>query len=162
MELFLVYDFWIMAKKADERIHFHYLTDSFFFPNRGGLKTFTTGLIRKEGQRLEHINYVFCSDAYLLEINQKYLHHNTYTDIITFELSPKGSPLLADIFISIDRVRENAKSFDVSFLNELHRVIFHGALHLCGFSDKTKKGKEQMRQKEGYYLSRYFVPRGTR
>ena len=110
---------------------------------------------------MQSINYIFCSDDYLLELNKQYLNHNTLTDIITFELNAPGEPILSDIFISIDRVKENAKTLEIPFKQELHRVIFHGALHLCGYKDKKKEEQKLMRRKEDEYLNHYFVPRGT-
>src|SRR5690606_39460932 len=95
-----------------------------------------------------------CSDAYLLEINKKYLVHDTYTDIVTFESSEKDGVIAGDIFISIDRTKENASKFDVSERDELHRVIIHGVLHLCGYLDKKKEDKALMTEKENEYLSR--------
>jgi rRNA maturation RNase YbeY len=89
-----------------------------------------------------------------LEINQKYLEHDFYTDIITFDLSETGA-VRGEIYISIDRVRENARKLGVSFKSELHRVIFHGMLHLCGYNDKTKAEKEKIRAKEDQYLNKY-------
>ena len=103
---------------------------------------------------MEFINYVFCTDKVLLEINRKYLKHDLFTDIITFDLSESRS-VRAEIYISIDQVRENARMLGVSFKSELHRVIFHGILHLCGFMDKSKSEREKMREKEDYYLKRY-------
>lgn len=143
-------------------IQFHYLLPPFFFPNRSELKQFLLALFKKEGQRVEAVNYIFCTDEYLLTLNQDYLNHNTLTDIITFQLSPVGEALIADIYISIDRVRENSTTFQTGFKKELHRVIFHGALHLCGYKDKTKEQVKLMRSKEELYLDRYFVPRETR
>lgn len=105
---------------------------------------------------IEAINYIFCDDAYLLKINQQYLYHDTYTDIITFQLSPKGQALLSDIYISVERVRENASLFNTSIKRELHRVIFHGALHLCGYKDKTKADALKMRMAEEKALNLYF------
>lgn len=99
------------------------------------------------------INFIFCSDDYLLEINKKYLQHNTFTDIITFDSSEVDSHLSGDIFISIDRVKENAKHFRARFVNELHRVMIHGMLHLAGYKDKDEEQKKLMRSKEDYYLS---------
>ena len=127
---------------------------------RTRLKSFLHRLFVKEGKRLESLNYIFCSDKRLLSINQQYLSHNDYTDIITFELSPPGSPITGEIYISIDRVRENAKLLNISVKAELHRVIFHGALHLCGYEDKSKAAKHEMREMEDYYL-RQYVPRKT-
>ena len=113
-------------------------------------------MCREEGKEIEAINFIFCSDEYLLELNQEHLDHNTFTDIITFELSPKGKPLVADIYISIERIRENSRLFKVSFKEELHRVIFHGVLHLCGYKDKKAVDQKRMREMEGVWLKKYF------
>jgi rRNA maturation RNase YbeY len=148
-----------MAKDLD-KISFHYITRPFNFQNRNGVKKFILQQLRKEGRKVEAVNFVFCDDAYLLEVNKQYLKHDTLTDIITFELSPKALPLLADIYISVERVKENAVLFKTSFKNEIHRVIFHGVLHLSGYKDKTEKDGELMRKKEEEYLKRFFS-RGT-
>lgn len=105
------------------------------------------------GGRVGELNFILCSDAYLLEINEKYLHHDTYTDIVTFDSSEKDGVIAGDIFISIDRTAENASKFNVSERDELHRVIIHGVLHLCGYLDKKKEDKALMTEKENEYLS---------
>mgnify|MGYP001160328487 CR=1 FL=1 len=134
----------------------------FFFPqpaslnHRGRLKSFIEQIFRKEGKKLGGLNYVFCSDKELLKINRDFLQHDYYTDIISFGLSAPGEPVQAEIYISIDRVKENAQTLGVSFRKELHRVIFHGALHLCGYGDKSPKEEAQMRKKEDQYLSKYL------
>ncbi|MGC6490821.1 MAG: rRNA maturation RNase YbeY [Flavobacteriales bacterium] len=115
-----------------------------------------TRLIKEEKMNLGVINYIFCDDSYLLEKNQIFLKHNTLTDIITFDYSEK-KVLNADIFISIDRVKENAINFVVPFDSELRRVMIHGILHLIGYKDKTDKEKVQMREKEDFYLENMFV-----
>jgi rRNA maturation RNase YbeY len=120
------------------------------------LKGFLKDLFAAEGQGLRSLQYIFCTDAYLLEINQQFLKHDTYTDIVTFEMGEDPSVTEGEIYVSADRVEENAEKFGVSFEQELHRVIFHGALHLCGFKDKSKKEAELMRSKENEYLSKYF------
>ena len=142
-------------------IQFHYIDQRFYFPNRNRLKDFLFFLLKNEGKKLDAINVIFCCDTYLLSLNQEYLDHDTYTDIITFELSEPGTPLLADIFISVERVKANANELRVSFQQELHRVIFHGFLHLCGYTDKDAKAKAIMRKKESDCILGYFVPRGT-
>lgn len=148
-------------KKAVEKIHFHYLTPAFYFPHRNKLKHFLFKQVKQEGKEVNSINYIFCSDQHLLKMNQDYLAHDTLTDIITFELSGEGESLLADVYISVERVRDNAASFKQPFLTELHRVIFHGLLHLVGYRDKTKKDVVEMRRKEDEYLKCYFVSRKT-
>jgi probable rRNA maturation factor len=109
--------------------------------------------ITKEKKKVGSINFIFCSDAYLLEINQQYLNHNTLTDIVTFDNSEDDSIIEGDIFISIDRVSENALKFERPTDEELHRVIIHGILHLIGYSDKSTLQKTEMRKKEDAYLS---------
>lgn len=104
-----------------------------------------------EEKTVDYLNYIFCSDNYLLELNTKYLHHNYYTDIITFNLS-EGEAVTGEIYISIDRIKENAVIHCSSVTNELLRVIFHGALHLSGYNDKKKSEITIMRKKEDYYL----------
>ncbi|HEX8315062.1 MAG TPA: rRNA maturation RNase YbeY [Flavisolibacter sp.] len=150
-----------MRKSVTDRIKFHFLAPRFYFPNRNALKAFLSKQLKKEGKSIEAINYIFCTDQYLLEMNQQYLNHDTFTDIITFELSPKGQSLVSDIYISVERVQENARQFQTSFQRELHRVIFHGALHLAGYKDKNKEQSELMRSKEDSYLQAYLIPRGT-
>jgi len=103
------------------------------------------------------LTYIFCDDDYLLEINQQFLNHDTLTDIITFDLSEDEKHLQGEIYISVDRIRENAEKFGEPYEKELHRVIFHGALHLCGFKDKTPADKKEMRQQEDVCLNRYFT-----
>ena len=110
-------------------------------------------LIRTEGQNVGEIHYIFCSDEYLLQLNQTHLNHDTLTDIITFQYNEPGEPVVSDIYISVERVKENAISFAVSFSDELLRVIFHGALHLVGYKDKTSAQKTEMRRMEDKYLS---------
>ncbi len=113
-----------------------------------------TRVAELEGHHIENINYIFCSDNFLHSINVEYLQHDTLTDIITFDLREDASdPLLADIFISIDRVEDNATEQGVEFQQELNRVMIHGVLHLCGYSDKTETDKSNMRKKEDACLS---------
>jgi len=105
-----------------------------------------------ENHKIDTINYIFCNDDYLLEKNIKYLNHSTLTDIISFDYT-LGKLISGDIFISVERVKENAQKFQTSFVDELHRVMIHGVLHYCGYNDKTQEEKKQMRAKEDYYLS---------
>jgi len=143
------------------QIYFHYLVDPFHFPERTVLKQFIKGLMKREGKHVDTINYIFCTDEYLLDLNKKHLDHNTLTDIITFEYNTPGEPVLSDIYISIERVKENARLFKTSFQRELRRVIFHGALHLSGFKDKSSEQAQLMRKKEEEYLNSWDVSRGT-
>ncbi|RYD97852.1 MAG: rRNA maturation RNase YbeY [Sphingobacteriales bacterium] len=102
------------------------------------------------------INYIFCNDESLLEKNIAFLDHNTLTDIITFDLSATADDLMAELYISVDRVADNAAAFGVRYEQELHRVIFHGILHLCGFKDKTDKDAKEMRHQEDLCIRAYF------
>jgi probable rRNA maturation factor len=149
-----------MQARDEHKVRFHYQEVSFGFGHRRLLKQFILKIFKKEGRPVSGLDYIFCTDAYLLQMNETYLGHDTYTDIITFDLAGPGEPALAEIYISIDRVKENAVLFKASFKLELLRVIFHGALHLCGYKDKSKKDIRQMRKREDYYLA-LFVPRGT-
>jgi len=110
-------------------------------------------LFTKEKKKLVTLNYVFCSDKALLKINRQYLQHDDYTDIITFNFSQSKPEIWGEAYISVDRVKENALNLNISQGKELLRVIFHGALHLCGYTDKSSKKKFEMRQKEEYYIS---------
>jgi len=123
---------------------------------RTELKTFIEKIFRKEGKSLVGLNYVFCSDKELLRINKEYLGHDYFTDIITFDLSDSTKKIQAEIYISVERVKENATQFGISFKEELHRVIFHGVLHLCGYADKSTKARIKMRERENFYLNQYF------
>lgn len=110
----------------------------------------------RKGKGKISLTYIFCTDDYLLEINQKFLDHDTYTDIITFDLTGEGELLTGEIYISTDRIAENAAKFKVEYATELHRVLFHGALHLCGFKDKSAADKKKMREMEDECLNKYF------
>jgi rRNA maturation RNase YbeY len=117
-------------------------------------------IAKQENAVIQHLLYVFCSDNYLLKINQQYLNHHTLTDIITFDYSiPHGKnipkKLIGEIFISINRVNENAIKYNTTPQNELNRVIAHGVLHLCGYKDKTGSQQKIMREKEDFYLKQY-------
>ena len=107
----------------------------------------------EEGVRFKSVSYIFCSDEYLLKLNQEYLKHDTLTDILTFSLSNSPLDVVAEIYISIERVQENAETLKTPFPDELRRVMIHGILHLCGYSDESKKEKSEMRGKEDHYLS---------
>ena len=122
--------------------------------HKTALKNWIKEAIISEGYFLKELNYIFCSDQYLLQVNRQYLDHDTYTDIITFDNSEVEKLIVGDIFISIDRIRENAAKFNVTETDELHRVIIHGALHLLGYKDKTPVTKQKMTQKEDFYLNK--------
>lgn len=108
-------------------------------------------VISIEEKRVGDISFIFCSDEYLLDVNRKYLNHDYYTDIITFD-NVEGNVINGDIFISVDRVKENSIDFETSFDNEIHRILIHGVLHLLGYKDKAKSDKLLMTEKEDLYL----------
>ena len=119
---------------------------------RTRLKQFIEKRIRKEGGKLQSLNYIFCTDERLLEINKEYLGHHDLTDIISFNLSNQPGTIEGEIYISVDRVRENARLFEVPVYTEMLRVLFHGALHLCGYRDKSPNEQKQMRAAEDRWL----------
>ena len=136
---------------------------SFFFHDtsiplteRRRLKLYIVSLFELHSKRLDSLSYVFCNDKFLLDINRKFLNHDFYTDIITFDMSESKSLLKGEIYISVDRVQENARHLEVSVKEELHRVIFHGALHLCGFKDKSRADKVKMKLEEDRNLLKYL------
>jgi len=122
-------------------------------PQKLKVKKWVKETIEKEGFKLQELNFIFCSDEYLLGINQQYLSHDTYTDIITFDNSEEEKLIVSDIFISIERVKENAKTFKTNDFDEVCRIMIHGTLHLLGYKDKGKAAKTLMTQKEDEYLS---------
>ena len=133
-------------------IHFFSEETNFRPKTLTGLRLWINKTIESENYQLKELNFIFCSDKYLLKINQEYLNHDTYTDIITFDHSEENMEISGDIYISIDRVKENAKTYKSTFIDEIHRVIIHGTLHLLGYTDKSKKDKQLMTLKEDSYL----------
>lgn len=126
---------------------------SYTLKEKAHIRKWLKEAISSEGKSLKELNFIFCSDNYLLQINQQYLSHDTYTDIITFDNSDDPKAISGDIFISIERIKENAAKYKASERDELHRVIIHGALHLIGYTDKTKAHKALMSEKEDQYLA---------
>ena len=147
----------------NSQIYFFYKDVKITFHERRRVKSFIPHIFLMHKKRLDSLTCIFCTDAELLAINQQFLKHNYYTDIITFNLAPEAKEICGEIYISVERVRENAALHKTNFKEELLRVIFHGVLHLCGFKDKTVKEKALMRAKEAYFLNAYkrFVPRET-
>ncbi len=135
-------------------INFHTEDIVFTLKNKTRIKKWIIGIIEKKKRTTGEINFIFCSDAYLLSINKQYLQHDTFTDIITFDYSQelKSAAVSGDIFISVERVKENAGLFSKTMENEMHRVIIHGILHLLGYKDKTKAAKEEMTKQENKCL----------
>ncbi|WET48025.1 rRNA maturation RNase YbeY [Chryseobacterium indologenes] len=117
-------------------------------------KQWLEDLILSEGKKLGEINYIFCDDEYLLKINQDYLQHDYYTDIITFDYV-KGKTISAEIFVSLQRISDNASTLSRDYEDELRRVLAHGILHLIGYKDKTEEEEKEMRRMEDLYLSKY-------
>jgi rRNA maturation RNase YbeY len=139
-----------------QKVFFHYADKTLSIIRKKELKENILTLFKLEKQQLERLDYVFCSDEYLLKINLQFLNHDYYTDIITFDLS-ENTCVKGEIYISVDRIAENATLNNVSFKEELARVIFHGALHLCGYKDKKKTEIKLMREKEEYYLQLFHM-----
>lgn len=135
-------------------ISFHNQSIAFKFKEKTKLKQWIKTITEKEKHKLGTINYIFCTDDELLEINIKHLNHKTLTDIITFDYT-EGRTIHSDIFISIERVLENSQKFNATFEEEFHRVMIHGILHLCGYKDKSKADAELMRKKENQALKLY-------
>ncbi|HKZ37390.1 MAG TPA: rRNA maturation RNase YbeY [Chryseolinea sp.] len=134
-------------------IRFFYEDVKFRLPKSSRTRSWIKAAILSEKRKLGELNYIFCSDEDLAVINRQYLNHNTFTDIITFDGNEGDGYVQGDIYISVDRVRENALMYKTEFSKELHRVIIHGVLHLIGYSDKSKSAKVAMRYKEDAYLS---------
>ena len=134
-------------------IHFFSEDIAYILKEKKKVRNWIHEVILKEGYTLNSLNFIFCSDDYLLKINQDYLKHDTYTDIITFDNSEAEKEILGDIFISVDRILENAQKFSVSTRDEAHRIMIHGTLHLLGYTDKSKADKAQMTKKEDESLS---------
>jgi probable rRNA maturation factor len=141
---------------SKQEVKFFFLNKNIQLTGRTRLKKFLPTLFRKEGKQLDFLSYIFCSDDYLLGINRDFLSHDYYTDIITFDLSESIGRVTGEIYISADRVRDNSVTHGSTLKEELHRVIFHGSLHLCGYKDKTQKDQKIMRQMEDKYLALYF------
>ncbi|RYZ87796.1 MAG: rRNA maturation RNase YbeY [Proteobacteria bacterium] len=138
---------------ADAPIDYASENIDFELANEAAVTQWLLLLSESEDADIEALSYIFCDDEYLLQMNQEYLDHDTYTDVITFDYSEEEGIIEGDIFISIDRIKENAEQLKVSFTDELHRVMAHGLLHLLGYSDKTEEAQQEMRQKEDKCLS---------
>jgi probable rRNA maturation factor len=129
---------------------------SFSLPEKNKHKAWLKSVAKNEGKNIGELNYIFCSDAYLLKINQSYLNHDTFTDIVTFDNSDGGKVIEGDIFISYERVKENGEKLSTTD-TELHRVMVHGLLHLLGYKDKKKEDKTLMTEKEDFYISTFSI-----
>ena len=145
-----------MTNSSDPPVFFHFDSTTFSLRNRKKLKNFVAQIFNSKKRGLASLTYVFSTDRKVLQINRQYLNHDFFTDVIAFDLSDTRRNLQGEVYISIDRVRQNAKTFNVSFSDELHRVIFHAALHLCGYRDKTTREKATIKKEEDRYLAEYF------
>lgn len=137
-------------------INFFTEDTNYTIKNKRAIKAWLAAAIEKEGYALQELNFILCSDEYLLRLNQDYLNHDTYTDVITFDNAEVLKTIVGDIFISIERVKENAATFKHTVATELCRVIIHGTLHLLGYKDKSKAAKKLMTEKEDHYLGLLF------
>ena len=143
------YDLFVVNK-----IDFYYEDCSFVYKGKIATRNWINRAVKENNKQLGAISIIFCSDNYLLKINQDYLNHDYFTDISTFDYC-EGNSVSGDLFISIDMIRANAEKFGVEFIDELHRVIIHGVMHLVGFKDKTEEEAQTMRAQENYWLERF-------
>ena len=134
-----------------QKISFHSV-GKFSLDNESDIEVFINTLAQEESRKVGDITFIFCDDTYLHKINLEFLDHDTYTDVVTFDYSV-GNELISEIYISTERVKENAKKYRETFQNEIRRVMIHGVLHLCGYTDKLTEDKRIMRDKENHYLS---------
>lgn len=136
------------------KINFFIEDTNYTLKGKTAIRKWIEAAIVAEGYTLAELNFIFSSDEYLLRINQDFLQHDYYTDVITFDNSETPKTILGDVFISIDRVKDNAKQNGATILDELCRIMIHGSLHLLGYKDKTKKAKTEMTTKEDFYLGK--------
>lgn len=134
-------------------LQFYYQDVQFSLAGKNKIKAWVKQSVEAEGNLLGQVSLIFCTDAYLLEINERYLQHDFYTDIITFQYAER--PISGDLYISLDRIKENATKYHVPIMEEVLRIIIHGVLHLCGYKDKNTISKNLMRQKEDFYLAKW-------
>jgi probable rRNA maturation factor len=149
-----------MLSPSESKVYFFFNNYKITLKNRQKLKEFILSVFKTEGKQPGTVNYIFSSDKVMFDINRRYLKHAFPTDIITFDLSTDKNEINADIYLSPVRIKSNAKDIGVSFKSELHRVILHGVLHLCGYKDRSEEDKRVMRKKEDYYLN-VFLKRNS-
>lgn len=142
-----------MLPELEPEIDFYAEDLAFDLPAQTEVKQWLITVAASEHSDIQELTFIFCSDAYLLELNQQYLEHDTLTDVITFDYAEESGVVEGDVFISVERTRENAAEMGVAHLQELHRVMVHGLLHLLGYTDKTDEEKATMRTKEDFYLN---------
>ena len=149
-----VFNFTILV--AMQKVSFFSADRRIPLKSRKLIKKLIRDLFKREKTFFEGIDYIFCSDKYLLKINRDYLKHSFNTDVITFCLSESSAPISGEVYLSTDRIKENAKAYEQRYQTEVLRVMIHGALHLCGYKDKTTTQKKEMHLKEEFYLRLYF------
>jgi probable rRNA maturation factor len=137
------------------QVLFHYADRQLSLNHKRKMQSFIKQIFAREKVPFTRLDYVFASDDFVLQVNQSHLKHDFYTDIITFGLSGKGEPVVGEVYISVDRVKDNAATFHTLFEDEMLRVLFHGALHLCGYKDKKKEDIALMRKKEDTYIRQF-------
>src|SRR5688572_9930631 len=130
------------------KVNFLFQSEIFNLSGRRKLKKHIENIFNAEKKTLKVLNVIFCTERYLLKMNKQFLHKDEYTDVISFDLSQYKSEIIGEIYISVKRVKENARSLNIPYFNELYRVIFHGILHLCGYKDRNNKTKRLIRNKE--------------
>lgn len=143
------------------KIYFHELGVTSSLLHKGGFKKFLLSILKKERQLVNRIDIIFCTDEYLLSLNKRFLNHNYFTDTLSFLLSNQKESIIGEVYVSIDRIKENSKGLKISYQNELLRVIIHGCLHLCGHSDGTKNAALKMTKLQEGYLKKWYVSRET-
>ena len=148
-------DFDSSSPSSSDKISFHIEDIDFDLNQSDVIAAWLVSVFEQEEKQLDSLSIILCSDSYLHKLNVEYLQHDTLTDVITFPYSRKDQPIQGDIFISIDRVRDNADNFQASFKDELYRVMVHGVLHLAGYGDKTDEESKLIRAKEDFYLSNF-------
>ena len=137
------------------KIYFHDLNIKSHLLHRGDLKKFLLTIFKKEKTIVKRVDIIFCTDEYLLSINKEFLNHNYYSDTISFHLSGAMDPVIGELYLSIDRIKANAKDFKITYQNELLRVIIHSCLHLCGYKDKKREEKIIMAERERFYVLQF-------
>ncbi len=143
------------SPSTSNKVSFHIEDIEFDLNQSDAISAWLVSVFEKEDKSLDSLSIILCSDSYLHKLNVEYLQHDTLTDVITFPYSRKDQPVQGDIFISVDRVRDNAKTLNIPFNDELHRVMVHGVLHLAGYGDKTADEAKQIRTKEDFYLAAF-------
>lgn len=144
-----------------KKIHFYEINKKSYLKNKRGLKSFILDLFKNEGKGIDNIGFIFCSDKFLLSLNKSFLKHDYYTDTLSFTLSGQSQNIKGEIYISVDRVKDNAKKFHSTYQTELIRVMIHSSLHLCGYQDSDETAKHKMINHQETYINQWLVSRET-